>query len=281
MIPLLDTHQHLLYRDRLGYGWADGLPALAGQDFTLDNYAALTAGRGISGTLFMEADADDYAREARVVAALAKAPDSGILGLIAACRPEDTAAFTAWLDEVADLPIVGLRRILHEVPDDVSQGAAFRANVARLGARDLTFDIVMRADQLPLAAALADACPNTRLVIDHCGVPDIAGGGLDPWRAHMRDLAERGNVVAKISGVMAYCSPGNATVEAIRPYVSHVIDCFGPERCLWGSDWPVVNKTAGLPEWIAAFRSLIAPLSEDEQRAICNGTAQRVYGVSL
>ncbi|MFC4668096.1 amidohydrolase family protein [Seohaeicola nanhaiensis] len=281
MIPLLDTHQHLLYRDRLGYAWADGLPALAGRDFTLDDYAALTAGRGISGTLFMEADADDYAREARVVAALAKKPGSGILGLIAACRPEDTAAFSEWLEEIADLPVVGLRRILHEVPDEVSQGAAFRANVARLGPRDLTFDIVMRADQLPLAAALADACPNTRFVIDHCGVPDIAGGGLDPWRAHMRDLAERGNVVAKVSGVMAYCSPGNATAEAIRPYVSHVIDCFGPERCLWGSDWPVVNKTAGLAEWIAAFRSLIAPLSEDEQRAICNGTAQRVYGVSL
>lgn len=281
MIPLLDTHQHLLYRDRLGYAWADRHPPLAGRAFTLDDYQSLAEGRGISATLFMEGDADDYVREARFASALARQPGSGILGVIASCRPEDKPAFDAWLEEIADLPVIGLRRILHEAPDALSQGAAFRSNIARLGPRDLTFDIVMRADQLPLAAALADACPNTRFVLDHCGVPDIAGGGLDPWRAHVRDLAERGNLVAKLSGVLAYCRPDNATEDAIRPYVSHVIECFGPERCLWGSDWPVVDTRAGLPDWIAAFRRLIAPLSEDEQRAICNGTAQRVYGVTL
>ncbi|MCB1342974.1 MAG: amidohydrolase [Pseudooceanicola sp.] len=280
MIPLLDTHQHLIYPDRLAYAWVDGVPALCGKGFTLEDYQALTAGRGIGGTLFMEVDADDHERETRLVAALARQPGSGILGMVAACRPEQDG-FDAWLDELADLPVVGLRRILHEVPDAVSQGAGFRANVAQLGKRNLTFDIVMRADQLPLAAALADACPNTRFILDHCGVPDIAGGGLDPWRAHTRDLSERGNLVAKLSGVMAYCDPANATEEAIRPYVRHVIDCFGPDRCLWGSDWPVVDKCASLPEWIAAFRALIADLSEDEQRAVCNGTAQRVYGVSL
>ena len=154
MIPLLDTHQHLLLSDRLTYAWADRHTALADRAFTLDDYLALTEGRGISASLFMEADADDYVREARVVSALARQPGSPIRGVIAACRPEEPAAFDAWLEEIADLPVVGLRRILHEVDDAVSQAETFRANLRRLAPRGLTFDIVMRWDQLPLAGAL-------------------------------------------------------------------------------------------------------------------------------
>ena len=280
MIPLIDTHQHLLLRDTLSYRWADGMPALAGRSFDLADYAALTNGRGVAGSIFMEADADDYRAEARQVAALAREPGSGILGLVAACRPE-AADFEAWLEEATSLPVVGLRRILHEVSDEVSQAPRFRENIARLADAGLPFDIVMRADQLPLAAELARACPKVSFVLDHCGVPDIAGGGLAEWREHIRMLAGIDNVTCKLSGVLAYCAPDAATTDAIRPYVLQCIESFTPDRCLWGSDWPVVNKHSGLSEWISAFRSLIADLSEAEQAAICNGTAQRVYGVHI
>ena len=281
MIPLLDTHQHLMFRDRFNYFWSDSLPPLAGRDFTLADYADLTKGRGIAGSIFMEVDADDYRGEARHVSALADDPANGLQGVIASCRPESDGEFTPWLEELADLPVVGLRRILHEVPDDVSQSPVFRANLARLSEHNLTFDMVFRADQLPLAAALARACPDTQFVLDHCGVPDIAGGGLDPWRAGIAQVANLDNVVCKLSGVLAYCAPDNANHDAIQPYISHCIEQFGAERCMWGSDWPVVNLTSALPDWIKAFRSLISDLSGDEQRAICHGTARRVYGVSL
>jgi predicted TIM-barrel fold metal-dependent hydrolase len=282
MVPLLDTHQHLVYPDRQRYAWTDRAPALAGRTFGLDDYRALTAGSGVAGTIFMEVDAEDWRSEARMVADLARQPGSGILGTIASCRPEEDAGFEAWLDQGPELGVVGYRRILHETTDDVSESETFRANVRRIGARGLPFDMCFLARQLGIARELARACPETMLVLDHCGVPDIAGGAFAPWRDGVRGLAAMPNVVAKLSGVFAYCAPGTATLETVRPWVETVIEAFGPERCLWGSDWPVVNVRGGdLPSWIAAFRTILAAYAEDEQAAIAHGTAERVYGVRL
>ena len=97
MVPLLDTHQHLVYPDRQRYAWMAGAPALNGKAFTLADYKVLTAGAGIAGSLFMEVDVDDWRDEAAMVAALAAGEGSGILGTVAACRPETDAGFDAWL----------------------------------------------------------------------------------------------------------------------------------------------------------------------------------------
>ena len=283
MVALLDTHQHLIYPDPLEYGWTADKPALAGRAFTLEDYQAVTRGAGIAGTIFMEAavDHDDHHAETRTVAEIARGPGAGILGIISSIRPENAPGFDEWVEEGRDLGVVGYRRILHVVPDDVSRSETFRANVRKLGARDLPFDMCFLARQLPIALELARACDGTQLVLDHCGVPDIAGVGLDPWRADVAALARMPNVVAKISGVFAYCAPGTATLETVRPYVEHVMAAFGPDRCLWGSDWPVVNTRADLPSWIAAFRSLLAGFSETEAAAMAHGTAERIYRVSL
>ena len=210
MVPLIDTHQHLIYPDRLGYSWAEGQPALAGRAFTVEDYQALTAGAGVAGTIFMECavDNDDHHAEAELIAGLARRPGSGILGIIASIRPENDPGFEAWLDEGPSLGVVGYRRILHEVADEVSRSETFRANIRRIGARGGVFDMVFRARQLPIALELARACPGTSLVLDHCGVPDIAGGGLDPWRADIAALAGQPNVTAKISGSSPIARPG-------------------------------------------------------------------------
>ena len=284
MVPLLDTHQHLVYPDRQRYAWMAGAPALNGRAFTLADYKVLTAGAGIAGSLFMEVDVDDWRDEAAMVAALALAAGegSGILGTVAACRPETDAGFDAWLDEAAGLGVVGFRRILHETTDEVSQTATFRANVAKIGARGLTFDLCFLARQLAIARDLAVACEGTQFVLDHCGVPDIAGGGREPWHGGIVALAALPNVVAKLSGVFAYVGPGEASRATVRPWVEAVIEAFGPERCLWGSDWPVCNLRGGdLPTWIAAFRAILADYSEDEQAAMAHGTAERIYKVRL
>ena len=278
-MDLIDTHQHLIYRAALGYGWTAGVPVLAAGDFTLGDYQALTKGREVTGTIFMEAGVDDadYKAEARMVAALAQTPGSGILGLIASCRPE--ADMAGWLEECSGLGVVGFRRILHETSDDVSRSEGFRANVRAIGASGRPFDMVFLARQLPVACELARACPDMVLVLDHCGVPDIAGGGFAAWRAGISAVAECPNVVCKLSGISAYAGPGGATAERLGPYVDHVLTSFGPDRMLWGSDWPVVNIADGLPAWIDLTRQLLAGLSVDEQAAIGQGTARRVYGV--
>lgn len=281
MIPLIDTHQHLVYPDVAGYGWTAGIPALSGRAFTVADYQALTEGLGIGGTLFMETAVDDgdIRAETMHVAGLAKDPANGIRGLIVTARPETDEGFAAWIDEAKAMGAVGVRRVLHVVDDEMSTSDTFRANVRRIGAAGLVFDMCFLARQLPLARALAEACPDTRFVLDHCGVPDIAGGGLDPWRAEIQALAALPNVVCKLSGLLAYCAPGNATYEAIEPYVAHAIDTFGPGRMLWGSDWPVVDLANGLPDWIAVTRRILDSLSVDEARAVASGTATRVYGL--
>ena len=274
---LIDTHLHLIYRAKLGYGWTDGIPALATGDFTLDDFAALTAGQGVAGALFMEAGVDDadYQAEARLIAGLVG--QHGLLGLIASCRPETDAGFDAWLDECAGLSVHGFRRILHVLPDDLSTTATFRANLTKLGARGFAFDMCFLARQLPIALDLARTCDDQTLVLDHCGVPDIAAGAFDDWAKGITALAALPHVHAKISGISAYCTPGTASTATLAPWVDHVIASFGADRCVWGSDWPVVNLGAGLPDWLQITRELLRGLTESEQSAITNATARRIY----
>lgn len=281
MIPLIDTHQHLIYPEVAGYSWASGIPALSGRAFTIEDYKALTRDLGIMGSLFMETAVDDadVRAETEHVARLKADPASGILGLIVTARPEVDDCFASWIEEVRDMGAVGVRRVLHVVEDEMSTSDIFRANVRRIGAAGLVFDMCFLARQLPLARELALACPDTQFVLDHCGVPDIAGGGLDPWRDDLRALAELPNVACKLSGLLAYCAPGDSNYESIHPYVDHALDCFGPGRMLWGSDWPVVDLASGLPDWIAVTRRILDTLGEDEARAIASGTADRVYGL--
>ncbi|WP_136660507.1 amidohydrolase [Nitratireductor sp. XY-223] len=281
MTPLVDTHQHLVYPDVAGYGWTAGIPALADNAFPLEVYQELAEG-SVGATIFMETGVDDadYQAEARFVAERAKQPSSRIVGLIASCRPETDEGYEAWLDECGDLNVVGFRRILHVMPDELSQSESFRRNVREIGRRDLVFDMCFLASQLPIALELAKACDNTSLVLNHCGVPDIAGAGLDPWRAHISKLGALPNVTCKLSGILAYCAPGEASLDTIRPYVDHVLATFGADRIVWGSDWPVVNLANGLPDWLTVTRKILDGLSEDEAARIAGENARRVYKVA-
>ena len=283
MISLLDTHQHLVYREKASYGWTKDIPPLAEGNFTLDDYKTLTEGLGIGGTLFMETGVDDpdYQQETRFVKSLADNSDNGMIGLISSIRPESDEAFENWLEETIEMGVVGYRRILHVMPDDTSQSDIFRKNVRKIGVSGKTFDICFLPGQLPVACELAKACENTKLILNHCGVPDIAGNGLDPWRQDIKALAQIPNVICKLSGLMAYCAPGTSSLETIEPFVDHVLNCFGPNRMVWGSDWPVVNLAKGLPEWIAVTRKILGKLSADEASSIAYGTAQIVYKVKI
>ena len=276
-MELIDTHQHLIMRDKIGYGWTAGVPVLAAGDFTVADYLGLTAGRGVTATIFMETGVDDadYQTEARVVAGLVGR--DGMIGQIASCRPENDAGFDGWLDECDGLHVVGYRRILHEISDDLSQTPTFRRNLAKIGARGLPFDLCFLARQLGIAKALAMACDDQVLVLDHCGVPDIAGGAFEEWAAGITGIAALPHVMCKLSGITRYCAPGTATVALLQPWVDHVIASFGPDRVLWGGDWPVVNLGTGLPAWMDMTREFVAGLSVAEQAAIGSGTARRVY----
>lgn len=282
-MDLIDTHQHLILRRKIGYAWTGELPILAG-DFTRDDYAGLVAGKGVRATIFMETGVDDsdYQAEARMVAGMVGTSVGGVamLGQIASIRPEEDKGFDAWLEEALGLKAVGFRRILHVVPDEVSVTGTFRRNLRKIGRAGLAFDLNFLSRQLiPIGVKLLQACPDQSYVLDHCGVPDVAGGDWGVWKAGIDAVAAFQNVVVKLSGITTYCAPGTASAALIRPYVAHLLEAFGPDRMLWGGDWPVVNLGAGLPGWIDMTRDLLADLSADERYAIGQGTAKRVYGV--
>jgi predicted TIM-barrel fold metal-dependent hydrolase len=274
----IDTHLHLVARDRITYPWLKDVPVLD-RDWTFEDYEQTAKRIGIEGVLHMEVDCapDEITTENAFVGELMARPHSLMRGAISSARPEskDCAAF---LDDL-DLNIVkGIRRVLHVMPDELSQSDLFRENVRRIGAKALPFDICVLQRQIPLAQDLVDACPDTVFVLDHCGVPDIAGDGFTDWAKSITALAERPHVNAKISGISAYAKP-DWTLETLRPYVEHIIKCFGWDRVVWGSDSPVCTLNSSLDQWMAATRALIRGASQSEQAAFAHENAKRIWSI--
>lgn len=270
---IIDTHLHLIYRDRFTYPWLANAPNL-NHDCTLADYRAEAEPLGIETMLHMEVDVaeQDMERETAFVTTL----DPQVVGAVAACRPENPD-FPELLDRLAANPKVrGLRRILHQSPDELSQTPLFAANLKRLSGRDLTFDFCVLPRQIPLAAKFAADNPDVTFVLDHCGVPNVKARELDPWRGNIRALAAHPNVACKVSGIIAYGGP-DWTVADLRPYAEHVIESFGWDRVVWGSDWPVCTAHADLTRWVAATHELIAGASDDEKAKLLSGNAERIY----
>ncbi|MBZ9918534.1 amidohydrolase [Mesorhizobium sp. B1-1-4] len=275
---IIDTHLHLIDRSALRYRWLAGVPAL-NRDFSYEEYGVEAQRVGVERVLHMEVDVDpaDIEAETERVEGLSRQAGSMLAGAIAACRPEE-ANFAAYLERQRAKPFVkGFRRVLHVMPDELSEGALFRDSIRRLGGTGLTFDLVVLPRQIPKAIALADLAPDVQFVLDHCGVPDIKGNGEHPWREHMSEIARRPNVVAKISGVVAYADPGSWTVETLRPYVEHTIGSFGWDRVVWGSDWPVCTLGGGLSTWVAATHALLAGCSVAERDRLLSVNARKLW----
>lgn len=273
---MIDTHLHLIYPDLFSYDWTKDIPELQGS-FRLEEYLTASAGRGITESIFMEVDVpwDQAASEAAFFCSLAEDPANRISGVIAACRPEH-ADFPAQLEATAHPRLVGYRRVLHTQPDELSTTPLFRENVSRIGKSGLTFDLCLLPRQLANGAALIDACPDTRFILDHCGVPDIASGDLSFWRDQLREISRRPNLACKISGIIAYAS-GEISADTLRPVVEHAIDCFGWGRIVWGSDWPVCNLTRDLASWTRILDEILTGSSEDELTGLYHRNACRIY----
>lgn len=278
MITVIDTHRHLIYPERFRYDWTTEIPALQG-NFRVEEYRAAAEGCGITESIFMEVDVpwEQAASEAAFFCSLAEDPANRISGVVAACRPEH-ANFAAQLETSAHPRLVGYRRVLHTQPDEVSTTSLFRKNVALIGKAGFTFDLCLLPRQLATGAALIDTCPETRFILNHCGVPDIASGELAFWRGQLREISRRPNLACKISGIIAYAA-GDITSDTLRPVVEHAIDCFGWDRLVWGSDWPVCNLTRDLLTWRRILDDVLAGSSEDELACLYQRNAREIYGI--
>jgi len=276
---LVDTHQHLWDLRQFPCSWCAGVPAL-NRNFLLADYVRAAAGLGITKTVFMECDVDEphALDEARAIQRLA-ASEPLIAGIVAGGRPEH-ADFPAHLEKLAELPQVrGVRRVLHTQPDGLSAGGLFVENIRRLAQFGFTFDLCALPRQLPAARALAEACPGVSFVLDHCGIPDVKGGALDPWRDEVARLARLPNVACKVSGLVAYADPAGWTTAQLRPWVDHVLEHFGWDRVAWGGDWPVCTLSATLRRWVETLRELVAGATAAQRELLFHRNAERIYHV--
>jgi predicted TIM-barrel fold metal-dependent hydrolase len=275
---IIDTHLHLIYRERLSYPWLASVAALD-RDFPYERYHAEARRCGVTDAIHMEVDVapSDIEAETRNVGALAVQARSLLRGAISSCRPEDES-FPAFLERQLANPVVkGFRRVLHVVPGAVSESEIFRRNLRRLAGSGRPFDLCVRPDQIEKAIALADLAPDVQFVLDHCGVPAIKDRAEHPWRERIVEIARRPNVAVKISGVVAYADATTWTVDDIRPYVEHAIESFGWDRVVWGSDWPVCTLTASLSTWMAAIHAITLGCSPRERESLFSANARRIW----
>ena len=275
---LFDTHLHLIYPEKLSYPWLKNVKLLD-KPSRLEDYTRRASRLGITACLHMEVDvAEDQIRaETVLISELIAEPRTLIRGVISACRPEseDFPLFLDWVRETKT--IKGFRRVLHVVPDEISQSNRFRANINRLTGTGFTFDLCVSSSQLKLAIELVDCCPEVTFVLDHCGVPDIESGDITDWSKNIRALAKRGNVVAKISGLVAYGNLETWTIEDLRPYFEETVAAFGHQRIIWGSDSPVCNLGGGLETWVSTTYALTNDWSKEDRASLFWSNAVKLW----
>ena len=158
-----------------------------------------------------------------------------------------------------------------------SSSASSKRAGERSPSTSLTLDILVQNwREIPLAARLSRQLPRLRIVLDHCGKPDIAGGALAPWARHIDEIAALPNTYCKLSGLMNCAAPG-ATTADVRPYADHVLDAFGCDRVLWASDWPPLDLASDYSNWKRICDEILAARSDKFKGAILGKSAKRVY----
>ncbi|MFF4463395.1 amidohydrolase family protein [Streptomyces mirabilis] len=281
--PLIDAHHHLWDLDRRPQPWLDD-PALATirRTFTPDDLRTtatqLIAGRRLHSTVAVQCVPD--------------VPETEDLLALAEWEPL-IGAVVGWADlmspgigDLLDGLLAGpggthLRSLRHLVQGETDPGWLQRPDVERgLAAvrdRGLCYDVLVRSHQLDQAIRLAERFPDLPQVLDHAGKPPIADGELADWEHQLCRLAAHPQVVCKVSGLITEADHERWTVDDIRPVWDVLLSAFGPDRLMFGSDWPVANLAGGWNRWAATVDELLDGCSADETSAILAGTATTFY----
>jgi L-fuconolactonase len=278
--PIIDSHVHLWDPARFRIPWLDD-DAILDKPYGLAEYRAQTQGIAVEGIVFMEVDVAPSYRllEAQWVADLAK-EDPLILGIVASAPLEDGERVRGFLEALRAISprIKGVRRLLQGESDpNFALNDDFVRGVQLLPAYGFSFDICIRHYQLPGIIKLVQRCPDTSFILDHIAKPDIKEHLLDPWREQMRELAALPNVVCKVSGVVTEADHQSWTANDLSAYILHVLDVFGPDRVVFGGDWPVVLHASSYARWVETLDALTSHLTQEEQRKLWTENARRFY----
>lgn len=275
----IDAHQHFwVRREPFDHSWQDG-PGLEPlrRDFLPADLKPVIDKVGVDRTVFVQTQ-HKLAENDFVLDLAAKNPwIAGVVGWVELASP----ACEDQLLEYKDRPkFVGIRHVTHDEPDDdfivredVLQGLAV------LEKHNVPFDLLFRVRHLKHAATLARRLPHLRMVIDHLAKPEIKGGKMEPWLTQFKAAARFPNVYCKLSGMVTEADWENWKPAELKPYVDVALDQFGPDRCMFGSDWPVCILAGSYEAVYNALTECIGALSASEKDRILGGTAAEFYGL--
>ena len=270
----IDAHHHLWTLARGDYGWLTPDLAPIYSDFCLSDLAPHLSATHIEGTILVQA----APTEAETMFLLDIAENAEVVRGVVGWTDFDAADGVARIDALAARNLlVGLRPMVQDIDDDNwLLGPALAPLLAVMARNSLVFDALVLPRHLPRLLRVIGSHPDLEFVLDHCGKPRLATGEIAIWQRDIALLAEHPNIVCKLSGLVTEAAP-DWQIADLRQAVDHVVTCFGPQRMLWGSDWPVVNLAGGYAKWFAAAETLLADLSPDEKADIFGGNAARIY----
>ncbi|MGV0876303.1 amidohydrolase family protein [Martelella sp. FLE1502] len=273
---LVDAHHHLWNRARGDYPWMSNAPEVLQRDYLVSDLAPLLSRFGIRRTVLVQAAPTQA--ETDYLLDIAEKTDF-VAGVVGWLDMED-AQFASALSRYAKRPkLLGLRPMLQDIADDawIVRPRVLNA-LDELAEKDLTFDFLVLARHLPHVAEALRLVPGLRAVIDHLAKPPIASGDLGFWKDGLARLAEYDTLFCKLSGLITEADPRAWNVDDLSPAIDHALDVFGPQRLIFGSDWPVCRPAGNYADVLAAtMTALPAHLARDP--GIFGGNAVRFYGL--
>ena len=272
-MTIIDAHAHLWERARTPQPWIDPVSmSVIDRDFGVAELGAMQTSNGISGSVIVQSSNSE--QETLDLLALAASPT--VLGVVGWVDLEGDVS--AAIERLRSAPggdaLVGIRHLAHRDADPrwLSRPAV-RMGLAALASAGLPFDVVVLPGQLGDVADTAAAHPETVFVLNHLGKPPIASGDLTEWMHDLTRIAALPNTVAKLSGLVVEASWLDWVPGDLRPVMDHALQAFGPDRLMFGTDWPVVELAGGVGRWL----DVLGSLSEPERTAIFAETATRTY----
>jgi L-fucono-1,5-lactonase len=271
----LDSHVHFWQYNPTEYAWIDDTMTPLRRDFMPEDARGVMRPAGIDACVAVQVR--QTLDETRWMLQLAEQYSfiAGVVGWVD-LQSDD---LDAQIESVAHPSLVGVRHIAQAERDDFLLGDRFRRGVDRLARHGLAYDILIYARQMPAAIEFASRLPELRLVLDHLGKPDIKRNGFDSWRRDLDRLAAIPNVCAKLSGLVTEGDWNQWTIEDLHRYVHAAIDAFGPERLMFGSDWPVCTLAARYGQVVEIIRTAIDERPQSEQDSMLGGTARQFWGL--
>jgi len=270
----VDAHQHFWRLERGDYGWLDQSPAALRRSFGPGDLADTLQAHAIDATVLVQAAPS--VEETHYLLGIADATPfvAGVVGWIDFEQPEQRGQ----LERLAAHPrCVGIRPMVQDVADDTwVLSARVRWALDALQEMDLCFDALGLPRHAPHFLALAQRHPALRIVLDHGLKPAIRDGAFDAWARDMQLLADNTSAWCKLSGLPAEAGQ-DASPQRLRPYVEHLLQCFGPSRILWGSDWPVLSASMSYATWLQTCESLLSGCSDEDRALIFGNNAARFY----